>query len=111
MQERKKQIRSRMPRVFGPRRQVGNVMTQAGSSDLGFYRILSRKIFPWETPMRYLRDSANLYAHQISVRRIAGSVCAASPIGSQAISSPEGSPGKRPGDDPRTRPGKPTVVH
>jgi dipeptidyl aminopeptidase/acylaminoacyl peptidase len=46
-------------------RQVGNVMTQAGSSDLGFYRILSRKSFPWETPMRYLRDSANFYAHQI----------------------------------------------
>ncbi len=46
-------------------RQVGNVITQVGSSDLGFYRVLARGAFPWETPMRYLRDSANFHAHRI----------------------------------------------
>ncbi len=46
-------------------RQVGNVMTQAGSSDLGFYRVYSRGSLPWETPMKYLKDSPNFYADKI----------------------------------------------
>lgn len=43
-------------------RQVGNMMTQAGASDMGFYRMYSRGTVPWESPEEYLRDSPNLYA-------------------------------------------------
>ncbi|MBM3317677.1 MAG: S9 family peptidase [Candidatus Eisenbacteria bacterium] len=43
-------------------RQVGNMLTQAGASDLGFYRFYARGAAPWERPGDYLRDSPNLYA-------------------------------------------------
>ena len=46
-------------------RQVGSVLTQAGSSDFGFYRIYSRGQLPWREPMKYLRDSPNFYADAI----------------------------------------------
>jgi dipeptidyl aminopeptidase/acylaminoacyl peptidase len=46
-------------------RQVGNMITQVGSGDLGFYRTYTRRATPWETPLRYLKDSPNFYADKI----------------------------------------------
>jgi dipeptidyl aminopeptidase/acylaminoacyl peptidase len=46
-------------------RQVGSLFTQVGSGDLGFYRTYTRRAMPWETPLRYLKDSPNFYADKI----------------------------------------------
>ncbi|MFH1143209.1 MAG: S9 family peptidase, partial [Candidatus Eisenbacteria bacterium] len=46
-------------------RQVGNQVTQSGSSDLGFYRIYARGYYPWEKPLAYLRNSPNFHAARI----------------------------------------------
>jgi dipeptidyl aminopeptidase/acylaminoacyl peptidase len=46
-------------------RQAGNILTQVGSGDLGFYRTYTRRALPWETPLRYIRDSPNFYADKI----------------------------------------------
>jgi dipeptidyl aminopeptidase/acylaminoacyl peptidase len=46
-------------------RQASNIWTMYGSSDHGFYRAYVYNAFPWQKPMRFLKDSPNFYAGRI----------------------------------------------
>ncbi|MBU1699276.1 MAG: S9 family peptidase [Candidatus Eisenbacteria bacterium] len=43
-------------------RSAGNMYTMYCSSDFGYSRKYKYKAYPWENPMRYLKDSPNFYA-------------------------------------------------
>jgi dipeptidyl aminopeptidase/acylaminoacyl peptidase len=46
-------------------RQLGNYMIQVAASDFGYYRIYGRGSAPWQTPMKYLKDSPNYYVDRM----------------------------------------------
>ncbi len=46
-------------------RQASNLLTQVGSSDVGFLRTYRRGSTPWQTPLAHIQDSPNYYADRI----------------------------------------------